>query len=126
MMKQKGQTDENIEKLIENGGWRLIEGLPKDGSYFLAKTIASQQIVIVCWDDERDAYLTEQLGWYGKETLSHFMPLNTPETMARVIREYDDGLQTIIKHFPETEVLVKKVREKANRIAGGGDDCGTD
>lgn len=41
------------------------------------------------------------------------------EVLALVAECLDDGYQTIIKHFPEAEVLVNKIREKVNRMAEG-------
>ncbi len=58
-------------------------------------------------------------GWFGLNKSNyptHFRPL-PDDRLALVAECLDDGYQTIIKHFPEVEVLVNKIREKANRIA---------
>lgn len=51
-------------------------------------------------------------------SVTHFRPLPT-DALAEVCEVLDDGYQTIIKHFPETEVLVNKIRQKATSMAEG-------
>lgn len=43
------------------------------------------------------------------------------EVLALVAECLDDGYQTIIKHFPDAEVLVNKIRQKATAITEGKD-----
>jgi len=129
-----------LTKLIEENKWRPIAEAPQspydegksecflgkdaDGDWHFcyhrkSKYSAFHGIYIVNNGDYTD-------GGYGNDykpevEITHFRPL-PDDRLALVAECLDDGYQTIVKHFPEAEVLVNKIRQKATAIAEGADE----
>lgn len=141
----------NIEKLIENGGWRPISESPKDGRYILAQSSDGALPCVLQWngrfalwlpceldDDELTCEELEEeyshlLDSYGcpdfQKSITKWMPLDTPERMAKVIKHYDAALralESLIFPFSAKSGMLSAAHEftenallEADKIAGG-------
>jgi hypothetical protein len=123
----------NLEKLIQNGGWLPIEEAPKDGTVIWGKSVYSQRQGTIQWMYVEDSISKGH--WRGvgmcMDTPTHFMPLDAPQRMAEVIKHYDAALRSLESLvFPLSEKsgvlaaaheFIEKAIIEANKIAGGED-----
>ena len=107
---------DKLQELIKDGGWRPIEEAPKDGVEVLLAQVGK---------DYRVGYGVWNNGiWTGlsyEANPTHFMPLDTPERMAKVIQVLVNGLETVVVTGDKVSMVktAKKSIQEANKIAGG-------
>jgi hypothetical protein len=113
-----------LNKLIENAGWLPIEEATKDGTKFYAIVGGEQRKVM--WGKTSHIPL---YGWIlidqGDEDAAlceptHFMPLDTPERMAAVIKVLVEALE----RYAQPKMIVpngvaSNALARAEAIAGG-------
>lgn len=115
-----------LDKLIENAGWRPISEAPKDGARIIARR--GNLILGVRWGKRN--YNHNGNGWRGwtgntNKGPTHFMPLDTPERMAEVIKVLYEALASVKCDMYDSTPLpddvceeVEQALAKANDIAG--------
>ncbi len=103
-----------LTKLIAENKERPIAEAPRDGSDVILR-FECGGLIVASWDCEKEVWDCGDR-WLEDDELTHFRPL-PDDRLALVAECLDDGYQTIIKHFPEAEVLVNKIRQKVAAIA---------
>lgn len=125
----------NLQKLIENGGWLPIEYAPQNGSYFVVKhadgdfNVGLYEYGVPVVHNNGD-YID---GGYGKnyktkshdsnsdyEPITHYMPLNTPEKLAKIVEVLLLAAQ-FGQNYASTQAAFDQIInliEQAEKIAG--------
>jgi hypothetical protein len=71
-------NDSRIKELEAQTQWQDISTAPKDRQFILAREKANDLVHSVLWDEDRGAWMTAHIIYFGTETLSEWIP--TPIT----------------------------------------------
>lgn len=75
---EQRKLDEQARKARQFPKWQPIETAPKDGAMLLLRTDYPETTVIAAWCDEEGAWRNTSLVHYGKDRITHWMPLPPP------------------------------------------------
>ena len=124
----------NLEKLIKNGGWQTIDDGAKTGEPVLLKNqalidsgdLGVDDVVCDVWYQDRVQGGFDTWDEFFDFPPTHYMPLGTPERMAKVIGQMRMRLAQIASGDYKTcghtaEEVAASALLEAEEIAGGGD-----